>query len=342
MTRFGFLVIGVSASIVALIGCEESVDCDELACDQECVAYGFASGQCTSGGCRCLDVTDGDADGDSDGDSDGDADGDADGDSDGDADGDADGDSDGDADGDSDGDADGDSDGDADGDVTLDPGTTTLSVTVAGSERQYVLHVPPGFSGPGPLLVALHGNGDSAANFLATSDLGGASDRHGFLLALPQGVRSDTLAGPADWDAYARPASSNQDFLFIQAVLADIEATGGVDSRRRFLLGYSQGGYMAFFTSMNAAETFGAVHVHSAANPMPGAGLVEGAGRLIPVDILIGTDDWAISQARSTRSELEAAGHEVRYEEISGWGHVPFRSERVDTIWSWLAARPLP
>jgi hypothetical protein len=75
---------------------------------------------------------------------------------------------------------------------------------------------------------------------------------------------------------------------------------------------------------------------------MPGGPLVSGAPRDIPVDILIGSEDWGISGARSTRDELIAAGHEVRYEEIAGHGHCCFRSDRVDDIWSWLAARRLP
>lgn len=285
---------------------------------------------------------DGDADGDGDVDGDGDGDGDADTDIDGDADVDVDADTDIDSDADTDVDSDADSDADADPDVELTPGTFTRSITVGGDVRTYILHVPSGFVGPGPLLLALHGNGDSAANFLRTSTLGAAADRHRFLLVVPQGEESNTLAGPADWDAYATPATSNHDFLFLDAVLDEVEATGGVDPHRRFLLGYSQGGYMAFFTAMNGADVFGAVHIHSAANPMPGSRLVSGAVRRIPVDLLIGTGDWGLSGARATRGELESAGFEVRYEEIDGWGHVPFRSERVDDIWTWLAARPLP
>jgi predicted esterase len=340
MKTFAYVMSCAAVVAMMVVACDDGLECNEDACDQDCLATGYGSGLCASGDCQCIEAADGDADTDTDTDTDGDADTDTDTDTDGDGDSDTDGDGDGDA--DADADIDGDADVDADGDLSLDPGTFTYSVTVSGSEREYILHVPVGFSGPGALLIALHGNGDRASNFLMTSNLRDEADRQRFLLAVPQGVQSNTMAGPADWDAYARPATSNQDFMFIRAVLSEVEGTGAVDPRRRFLLGYSQGGYMAFFTAMNAADTYGAVHVHSAANPMPGAGLVEGAVRPIPMDLLIGTGDWAIDMARATRTELTSAGHEVRYEEIEGWGHVPFRSERVGDIWAWLSTHPLP
>ena len=66
--------------------------------------------------------------------------------------------------------------------------------------------------------------------------------------------------------------------------------------------------------------------------------LVGDAARAIPVDMLIGSEDWNIGGARDTRDELTAAGFEVRYEEIAGWGHCCFRSERADGIFTWLLA----
>jgi hypothetical protein len=75
---------------------------------------------------------------------------------------------------------------------------------------------------------------------------------------------------------------------------------------------------------------------------MPGSGLVSGAPRRIPVDLLIGSEDYGIDNARATQAELTAAGFELRYEEIPGWGHCCFQSDRAAGIWTWLSARPLP
>lgn len=48
------------------------------------------------------------------------------------------------------------------------------------------------------------------------------------------------------------------------------------------------------------------------------------AARKIPVVLQIGTNDFAISGARSTSTQLNAAGFPVALNEIQGAGHVPF------------------
>src|SRR5579871_261229 len=51
----------------------------------------------------------------------------------------------------------------------LVPGTTTLMFNVAGQARTVLLHVPAQVTqGPVPLVLALHGDGDQAQNFVTT------------------------------------------------------------------------------------------------------------------------------------------------------------------------------
>jgi len=229
---------------------------------------------------------------------------------------------------------------------TLSPGVTTLNMNVAGQARSVRLEVPAEVSaGPRPLLIALHGNGDSAANFVATVGLSAACASRGVVLAAPEGIsQSFTYMGQPlndiDWDAYRGEAEGNIDLPLLDALRQDLVATGSIDAAQIYLFGYSQGGYLAFRGAMDDADLLAAAAVVAACNPLPGSSLISNAARTIPVALTIGEGDWAISGARQTRDELQAAGHEVRYEEIAGAGHVPFPGDAA-TLLDWLLARSL-
>lgn len=88
--RTHLLLLSIIVSVVGfgIAGCGDDTTsgCDNMACNNACVAAGSASGACSAGACQCFGGPDADADADADADGDGDADaGDADGDADSDA-----------------------------------------------------------------------------------------------------------------------------------------------------------------------------------------------------------------------------------------------------------------
>lgn len=221
----------------------------------------------------------------------------------------------------------------------LSPGQRVVRV----GDRQVLLYVPARWRAGAAGLVALHGNGDTATNFLATSGLQGVADAEGVALALPFAIAGSGPMG-VDWDAYTRPASANRDLRLV----ADSRALlvgGGVDPRRVFLAGQSQGGYLAFHAGMVFSGEFGAVNVTAAGDPMPGLGLAGMAARRIPVDLLTGSGDFALANIQRTRDDLRARGFDVRYTELPGVGHccpLSVRTGQAPGVWAWLSARPLP
>ncbi len=217
------------------------------------------------------------------------------------------------------------------------PGNHTLSLTVDGRSRSYVLHVPAGLTLPLPFVIALHGNGDTAGNFLAYSQLGRAADANGFLLAVPQAISGSGPQG-VDWDAYTEPPSTNKDYRFVEEIRKAWEAC--TDVSRIFLIGYSQGGFLAFYVAMHDADVFGAVHVQSAGNP-DGTQLLDGAPRKIPVQLRIGTEDFLLDVARQTRDALQARGFFVDYQEIPNHGHCCYLASLNQEIWAFFQAHPL-
>jgi dienelactone hydrolase len=229
----------------------------------------------------------------------------------------------------------------------LVPGDTTLTINAAGQARTVILHVPAAVSaGAIPLVLALHGNGDTSANFVATSGIKALSDSLGFVLAAPQGITQTVTVGGQtvpniDWDAYRSVAQGNIDVPLLQALQGELAATGSIDLKHVVVYGYSQGGYMSFRYGMDAAASLACSAVLAAADPMPGAGLVAGAARKIPVAIQIGDQDYGISGARQTKTELDGNGNPNSYVEIAGAGHVPIPGDPAAPL-TWCRGQALP
>jgi len=214
--------------------------------------------------------------------------------------------------------------------LTLTPGDTTLTFMVAGMTRSVRVHAPAGVGGsPMGLVIALHGNGDTNANFVAAIGLASLADARGLVVAAPQGITQNiSFMGQQlnglSWDAYRSAAQGNIDLPLLDEIRTRLLSSGAIDPKRVFVFGYSQGGYLAFHHGMVAAAQLSCTAVIAATNPLPGSQLVPGAARKIPVALQIGANDGAVSGARATRDDLMARGFPVSYNEIANAGHVPF------------------
>ena len=210
----------------------------------------------------------------------------------------------------------------------LAAGKTTRTITAGGKSRTYVLVAPPAVAtGKLPLVVALHGNGDQAQNFLTATGLEAQAAALGYIVAAPQGQSQQITIGQqtinVDWDAYRTPAQGNIDTPLLDAIVAELVQTGSVDTQKVSVYGYSQGGYLSFRWGMEASAKLSCAAVGAAASP-GGSQLSAAAARKIPVSLQIGTGDSALANARSTKADLEGKGFPVDYREIQGAGHVPY------------------
>lgn len=217
--------------------------------------------------------------------------------------------------------------------VPLAPGSHTVSAKAGGYDRQILVYVPSGWEVGDAAAVALHGNGDSASNFLVSMGLRASADANGIALALPRAM-SGHFQG-LDWDAYTQPVSSNPDIAVVEAAHA-LLAAGGADPYRIYLLGYSQGGFLSYRVAMERPDLFAAAHVSGASCPLPGYGLEADASRKIPMDLLIGTNDSLLPNARESRATLIREGFEVRYAELAGVGHCCPLQNRATDVLAWF------
>ncbi len=235
---------------------------------------------------------------------------------------------------------------------------TDETVDVLGTTRRYVLAVPKTYDAGRkyPLIVALHGDGDTGPGFRAAL---------GF----------DDLAGDDAIVAYPTGAvdlgtayDQNSDQLLSQAVIDAVKAKFSIDGAKVWGFGYSKGGFMLNEIACRKPGVFKAMAVHASGAPDAPKAPTEGidfpvcAGILgLPVlategqfDMIHGTEYsaqfWALTNgcSRSQRSATTPApcqrhdscpaGKPVVYCVAPGFGHTPIWDQAAAVSWGFFNA----
>jgi polyhydroxybutyrate depolymerase len=149
--------------------------------------------------------------------------------------------------------------------MTLEPGTYehNLDMRISGFRRSYLIHIPKGYNParPAPLVVALHGAFSTARKMEAETGLSELADRAGFITLYPNGI---TLFGLFQhWNAghCCGKAMKDQvdDVGFVSSVIDQARVHLNVDSRRIYVVGYSNGAMLAYLVAAKRPETLAAV-----------------------------------------------------------------------------------
>ena len=148
-------------------------------------------------------------------------------------------------------------------------------------DRTMLIRLPADFDATKryPLLFVLHGSNGTGAGFLARSGLEATSDRHGFIIAAPDGAIPAN--GGYAWNIPGVPtvtgkvptASDPDDVAFITAAVDKLVAEACVDPSRVYATGISGGGRMSSWLACVAADQFAAIAPVvglRAGNPMRG------------------------------------------------------------------------
>jgi polyhydroxybutyrate depolymerase len=144
------------------------------------------------------------------------------------------------------------------------PGTSQR-VTIGATGRTMLIHVPKGYRGHAPLVFLLHGSGSKGADMLRDSHLAGTADRHGFLVAAPDGgivhqqgfvwnipgvpTVAGKIPGPEDAD----------DVAYLGAAIDWLTTQGCADRARIYATGLSGGGRMTSWLGCVASRRFAAI-----------------------------------------------------------------------------------
>jgi polyhydroxybutyrate depolymerase len=129
---------------------------------------------------------------------------------------------------------------------TPTPGTT---VTVDLDDRPFQLHVPESYdpAGGAALVLLLHGYTSNAVDAESYFRLTAESDRRGFLYAMPDGTTD--ASGDRFWNATAAccdfRGSEVDDSGYLRRLIDTVSASYPVDRSRVYVVGHSNGGFMA-------------------------------------------------------------------------------------------------
>ena len=146
----------------------------------------------------------------------------------------------------------------ADGALDAKPDTSALVAA-----RPFDLKVPSGYdkSKPTPLVVLLHGYTASGATQEAYLQHAPVADAKTFLYATPDGTQDST--GNRFWNATDACCNLDgipvDDVAYINAVIDDVEKKFNVDPKRIFLVGHSNGAFMAHRLACDSAPRIAAI-----------------------------------------------------------------------------------
>ncbi len=139
----------------------------------------------------------------------------------------------------------------------LTPGDYNLTLNSGGADRSYILHVPPSFDGSQamPLVFVLHGLGGNAESMVHSTKMNLLADQKNFFVAYLNGQ-----GDPQGWNTGITSwlTTPLDDVAYIRALAADLETQLKVDTKRIYVMGFSNGAFMTHVLGAEASDLFAA------------------------------------------------------------------------------------
>lgn len=191
-------------------------------------------------------------------------------------------------------------------------GGTTIDV----DGRPVLVHAPAsGSPGPLPLVVVLHGYTGNAAGAVAFFGMRELADQRGFLVAAPEGTTDEE--GDSFWNASDAccdfHGSEVDDSAHLSRMIETMVAEHGADPARVYVVGHSNGGFMALRFACEHAEQVAAVA--SLAGAMDAGAECE-PSRPVSVVQVHGDDDPTV---RFDGGTINGAPHTSAKETVALW-----------------------
>jgi polyhydroxybutyrate depolymerase len=169
---------------------------------------------------------------------------------------------------------------------------TRNSIEVGELKRTYLAYVPRGLAKGAPLVVVMHGSGESGAQMRIETGYGfeRLADQHGFAVVYPDSYSFDwnDCSKVGDFSVNGRDVD---DVSFLTGITDKFIGEIGIDPGRVFATGISAGGFMSIRLALEAPSRFRAVAAVSANVPAPENFKCKPAGQGTSVMIMDGTKD---------------------------------------------------
>ncbi len=135
------------------------------------------------------------------------------------------------------------------------------------SQLRYRLFTPAGVtaSQPAPLLVLLHGCGQDAASFAASTRAAAIARQHGCMVLLPE--QASQANSQRCWNWFRAEARVAAEAVLLMSIVEHVCKQHSVQSDKIYLIGMSAGGSMALTLALRFPARFAGVVAHSSAVP---------------------------------------------------------------------------
>lgn len=182
-------------------------------------------------------------------------------------------------------------------------GKNKFSLQLEGVTREYIVHVPESYNGSAdvPLVFMLHGTGGNGQDMYDRSGWKEIGEEQNVLTVFPSAMRyciNDNgeikhttkwnTTPDADWTFCAGQSPKN-DILFLTEVLNALVERYKIDTRRVYLVGFSNGGQMAAKCAISLSDKLAAV-VENASSFYKDT--VYTPKRKLPVLFQVGNEDY--------------------------------------------------
>jgi polyhydroxybutyrate depolymerase len=164
-----------------------------------------------------------------------------------------------------------------------------VEVKHGGMTRTSLVYVPSGYDGKKavPLVLSFHGRHGQGKDQASLTELHKVGERHGFIVAYPDGVGKSWNAKHGTGEAEARGVD---DVGFVDALLATLSERFKIDPNRIYASGMSNGGFFAHRLGCERSTRFAAIAT-VAGEMAPALESVCKPEEPIPVLIIHGTRD---------------------------------------------------
>lgn len=140
----------------------------------------------------------------------------------------------------------------------LSPGTSTRTIRHDGIDREFILHVPTGYTGKTavPLVLDIHGFTYTATHQADVSGWREKADEEGFIVVFPSGLDKSWNGG----ELCCGPSKEKgvDDEGFMRAIVTELSDSACVDPKRVYATGLSNGGSMSYLLACHAGDMFAA------------------------------------------------------------------------------------
>jgi polyhydroxybutyrate depolymerase len=166
------------------------------------------------------------------------------------------------------------------------------NLRVGERDRSYLAYAPAKLPSGAPLLIVLHGSlmtGEAMRAWTAY-EFDELADQRGFVVMYPDGFKGNWNDCRKD-ASFAAKAQNIDDMGFLRALISRMVSERGVDPKKVYLFGYSNGGHMAFRVASEAPEMAASFAAVAANLPTPDSSSCQLTGSTPRAMLVEGTED---------------------------------------------------